>query len=70
MKIAPRFEIECTKCRGSVIETKEDTADDPLFYCVGCGNWIGPRSAIQAALRGEAHTPLGAFVVYKDDTPR
>ena len=31
MKIAPRFEIECTKCRGSVIETKEDTADDPLL---------------------------------------
>ncbi len=63
VKLSISVQIECNRCRGTVFERPDDATDDPILICVKCGNTIGPESSINAALIGEAHTPLGGSVV-------
>ena len=62
-KITASVEMQCNKCRGTVFQMPDGTANDPILVCSKCGNPIGPKSSVEAALRGEGHTPLGGSVV-------
>lgn len=55
-------EIQCIRCMGTGLEIPDDLTNDPIIKCANCKLEIGPYSALESALKGEAHTVISGGV--------
>lgn len=57
--------VQCRNCGSTVFDIPDEATDDPVAKCGQCGGILGPMSAIDAKIKGHAHTPVNVDIVTK-----